>query len=176
MTDIKRIPMTGPHRFGDSEQYRIALHKSADHRLKCIDLDGFAFGLGEYVFYEYKGRLNRVPGREQVPNAPEKQAAQMSMVKRIANGECRGAGFHVGFLLDSRHFAFWPLNPEATARMQRHCPPEISPGDPLLDKYFEAFLYMTRDLAWDASGAEEYKAALEQSLDCALEGRAYKRY
>ena len=182
MSGPKRNPMTMPHRYGDQEQYRMALHKSADARLKCIDVDGFAYGLGEKAFYEYKHRLDRVPGREWEANAPEKQAAQMSVVKHIANGEYTGAAFHIGYSLDNRKFAFWPLNKEAEARIGRHCPGEITPGTPLWDMYFEAFLYMTRDLPWDQSGAAEYKKVLEQSMDAALHIEpnqtkpVYKRY
>lgn len=155
---ITRRPMQGPWRFGIEAQYQMALHLSADWRLKAQDVDLFGYGLGSPVYFEYKGHLNEYPDTE---HGQAKQDAQMSVLRDLAAGKKVGALFHVGVSLDSRSFRFWPKNEEASARMARRgCP--VTAGTVLRDYAFEAFLYMSRDLPWTVH--PEYLVVLERSL------------
>jgi hypothetical protein len=166
MTDgtIERRPMLWPWRYGPSDQYRMALHLSADWRLKAMDIDLFGYGLGEDVYFEYKGHLNELP--ERGPGIM-KQRAQMSIIGEVAAGLRPGGLFHVAYLLEARSFRFWPKNAEAAGRMLRGgCPVEA--GAILPDRYFEAFLYMSRGLQWRFD--EGYEAVLEESLRAAIPG------
>lgn len=156
MDDIVRKPMEGPWRFGIEAQYEMALHLSADWRLKAVDIDLFGYNLGSPVYFEYKGRLAEYPEKAQ-----SKQESQMSVLRKVANGERPGALFQVGVSVEARMFAFWPRNDEAIARMDRQgCP--VSPGTMLKDYAFEAFLYMSRDLPWIVH--PDYLKNLEKSL------------
>lgn len=157
--------MTGPWRFGDTAQYQMALHLSADWRMKAVDVDLFGYGLGHPVFFEYKGHSDEYPWDDDSAGTKRrKQDAQMSILKDVAGGWKKGALFHVGLNLEAKSFAFWPRNDEASKRMVAgHCPAQA--GELLPHKYFEAFLYMARGLEWTFH--PEYEAVLIESMRAA---------
>lgn len=160
--------MDGPWRFGATAQYQMALHRSADWRLKGVDIDLFGYGsLGRPVFYEYKGHLAEYPWDDDSEGTKRyKQDAQMSILKDVADGLKPAPLFHVGVSLESRHFVFWPKNQKAQLMMAAgHCP--VVAGTELPDRYFEAFMYMSRGMEWTVH--PEYEAVLTKSmLACGL--------
>lgn len=163
---VERRVMLGPREdHYDNRQYQYALQLSADWRMKYIDFDGFGYGrVGGKAFYEWKGHLSRLPSPEYV-GAQQKQDAQMSVVKHVADGEWTGAAWHVAFAYPARLFTYWPINQAAESLVTSLCPRGKEPGAHIQDVHFEGFLYMSRGLPWESSDPAEYLKILNASIE-----------